>query len=82
MESQELEQLCALLNRFRHDNRVLEGLSIIEQEHIAGAAETICSLVRRHLDRSAGPTAEDESLSPSRRPHVVDDQKEKDGKDK
>jgi hypothetical protein len=49
MGAVELEQLCALLESVLHDKQIMEGLSVLEQQEIAGASETICSLIRKHL---------------------------------
>lgn len=49
MENAELEQLDALLHKLLADQSIMEGLSILEQREIAGASETICSLIRRKI---------------------------------
>lgn len=49
MEQRELEQLDALLHKLRQDDNTMQGLSILEQQEIAGASQTICSLIHKHL---------------------------------
>ncbi len=46
MEPNELEQLDGLLHKLRQDAGIMEGLSVLEQQQIAGASDTICSLLR------------------------------------
>ena len=53
MEVTELEQLDALLHKLREDTLITEGLSILERQAIVGASQTICSLIRKHLNSSA-----------------------------
>ena len=50
METAELELLDTLLHNLLADGRIMEGLSVLEQREIAGASETICSLVRRRSE--------------------------------
>jgi hypothetical protein len=59
MEATDLEQLDALLHKLREDTRIMEGLSILERQAIVGASQTICSLVRKHLNSSAPRPATD-----------------------
>jgi hypothetical protein len=49
MHQAELEQLDDLLHKFRNDNQIIPALSILEQQAIEAASETICSLIRKHL---------------------------------
>ena len=49
MEESELQQLDALLHKLCDDKGIMEGLSILERGQIAGASQTICSLIRKHL---------------------------------
>ena len=50
MGDAELEQLDALLHKLLADQRIMEGLSLVERHEIAGASETICSLIRRKIE--------------------------------
>ena len=49
MEQRELEQLDALLHKLCEDHDIMGGLSVLEQREIAGASQTICSLIRKHV---------------------------------
>ena len=51
MEKAELEQLDALLHKLLADQRIVEELSLLEQRQIAGASETICSLIRQKIGK-------------------------------
>ena len=56
MEQRELEQLDTLIHKLRQDNDIMGGLSVFEHREIAGASETICSLIRKQLKpQAAGP---------------------------
>ena len=50
MGNAELEQLDALLRKLLADQRIMEGLSLLERREIAGASQTIRSLIRQKIE--------------------------------
>ena len=60
MDRSELELLDSLLHKLRQDKHIMEGLSVLEQQAVVAASETISSLIRKHCKPPA-PTPETEA---------------------